>query len=142
YNELRDRDAILGEINYGSFRMIVVKEQALGGKAGVRALAASVQDDFNIIPINGYVLDTTNPDATYSQLPADLRKTDIADALARGTEPAGGLYIIQFAGPIQDAWLDALKATGVEVITYMPSNAYVVRGNRKAAAALLRFAKQ
>jgi subtilase family protein/BACON domain-containing protein len=142
YNQLQSRNAIIGEINYGSFRLVVVNEQALGGRAAVQQLAASVQDDFNLIPINGYVLDTTNPDATYNQLPADLRKTDLADALARGVKPTGGLYLIQFAGPIQDAWIDALKATGVEVVTYMPSNAYVVRGNAKAALALIEFAKQ
>jgi hypothetical protein len=142
YDDLRDRGAIVGEIDYGSFKMVVVNEQALGGHAAMQSLAAAVQDDFNLIPINGYALDTTNPDATYRQLPADLRKTDIADALERGVQPTGGLYLIQFAGPIQDAWLAALKATGVEVVTYMPSNAYVVRGNAKAATALLTFAKQ
>jgi hypothetical protein len=142
YNRLRSQNAIIGEINYGSFRLVVVNEQALGGKAAVQQLAAAVQDEFNLIPLNGYVLDTTSPDTTYHQLPADLRKTDLADALARGAKPAGGLYIIQFAGPIQDAWLEALKATGVEVVTYLPSNAYVVRGNAKAALALIGFAKQ
>lgn len=142
YNELKSRDAILNEINYGSFRVVVVNEQALGGKAGIGTFAAAVQDSFNLIPLNGYVLDTTNPDATYRLLPADLRKTDMADALARDAKPAGGLYIIQFIGPIQDAWLDGLKATGVDVVSYMPSNAYVVRGNAKAATALLRFAKE
>ncbi len=142
YNELIAKDAILNEINYGSFRMVVVKEEALGGRAALQALAGDVQDDLNLIAINGYTLDTTAPDATYNQLPSDLRKTDISDALARGTKPQGGLYIIQFAGPIQDAWLASLKATGVDVVTYMPSNAYVVRGDAKAASALLTFAKQ
>ena len=137
YNQLRSQGAIISEINYGSFRLVVVDEQALGGKAAVQQLAASVHDDFDLISLNGYVLDTTNPDATYNQLPTDLRKTDMADAIARGTKPAGGLYIIQFAGPIQDAWLDALKATGVKVVTYIPSNAYVVRGSAEAAFDLI-----
>ena len=142
YNELLDKGAILDQINYGSFRLVVVNEQAMGGRAALQALAAAVQDNFNLIALNGYLLDTTNAEATYSTLPADLRKTDIADALARGIQPAGGLYIVQFAGPIQDAWLDALKATGVEVVTYIPSNAYIVRGNSKSAASLISFAAQ
>lgn len=142
YNELVAKDAILNEINYGSFRMLVVKEDALGGREALQALTGGVQDSLNLITLNGYSLDTTAPDATYNQLPSDLRKTDISDALARGTKPQGGLYIIQFAGPIQDAWLTSLKATGVDVVTYIPSNAYIVRGNAKAASALLNFAKQ
>lgn len=140
YDALRDSGAILSEINYGSFKLVVVDERAMGSRDALHALSVSVQDNLNLIALNGYILDTTNPDATYRGLPADLRKSDIADALARGTRPIGGLYILQFAGPIQDAWLDALKATGVEVVTYIPSNAYIVRGKAKAGAALLSFA--
>jgi hypothetical protein len=139
---LRDSGAVIDEIDYGSFKLVTVNERALGGRAALQALPTSVQDNLNLIALNGYILDTTNPDATYRELPADLRKSDIADARARGIQPLGGLYIVQFAGPIQDAWLDALKATGVEVVTYIPSNAYIVRGNAKSASALLSFAAQ
>src|SRR5262249_48029546 len=59
-----------------------------------------------------------------------------------GIQPLGGLYIVQFVGPIKDDWLEALKATGVEVVTYIPSNAYVVCGNSVSAARLLSFATQ
>src|ERR1044071_6939044 len=63
YNELIAKDAILNEINYGSFRMVVVKEEALGGRAALQALAGDVQDSLNLIALNGYTLDTTTPDA-------------------------------------------------------------------------------
>jgi hypothetical protein len=142
YAALRDKGAIVEEINYGSFKMVVVNQQSLGGRAALQALPAEIQDNMNLIALNGYVLDTTNPEATYSRLPADLRKPDIADALARGIQPQGGLYIVQFIGPIQDIWLNALKATGVEVITYISSNAYIVRADSKAAAMVLSLLKQ
>lgn len=142
YSRLRDKGAIVEEINYGSFKMLIVNQQSLGGRAQLQAMPSSVQDSMNLIALNGYILDTTNPDATYSQLPADLRKPDIADAITRGIQPQGGLYIVQFIGPIQDAWLDALKATGVQVITYISSNAYIVRANSRAASLLISLLKQ
>jgi subtilase family protein/BACON domain-containing protein len=136
YSELVSRNAIVDEIDYGSFKLLIVDEQAIGGRAQMIALGVVARDDQNFIALNGYILDTTNPDATRRQLPADLRQTDLADALARGQSPRGGLYLVQFAGPIQDAWLDMLKATGVEIVSYMPNNAYAVRADSHAAAAL------
>src|SRR5205085_5131509 len=128
YNRLSEQSAIHDEINYGSFRMLVVDERAMGGRMAMQSLGGAVQDNFNLIALNGYVLDTTNPAATYNQLPADLRKSDIAIASAAGSAPAGGLYLVQFVGPIQDEWLKALRTTGAEIVSYMPFNAYVVRG--------------
>ena len=136
YSELLSKNAILDEINYGSFKVIVVDEQAVGGRAALQSLATTVRDDQNLIALNGYILDTTNPEATFRQLPADLRQTDLTDGLARGVQPAGGLYLVQFAGPIQDSWPEILKQAGAEIISYMPSNAYVVRASPGIAAAL------
>src|SRR6185295_10584665 len=70
YNTLREQGAIRNEINYGSFRMVVVDEQAMGGRERLQSLGGSVQDNFNLIALNGYILDTTNPAATYNRLPA------------------------------------------------------------------------
>ncbi len=137
YSELLSKNAIIDEINYGSFKVVVVDEQALGGRAALQSLATAVRDDQNLIALNGYILDTTNPEATFGQLPADLRQTDMTEGLARGLQPRGGLYLVQFAGPIQDGWLDALKNSGAEIVSYMPSNAYVVRASSGAASALL-----
>jgi hypothetical protein len=45
-------------------------------------------------------------------------------------EPAGkGLRLVQLVGPVQPAWYQALTATGVQVITYIPENAYLVYGD-------------
>jgi hypothetical protein len=139
YDSLAASRAIVEEFDYGSFRMVVIDEKALGGRDSLASLGAAVRDDQNLIALNGYVLDTTNPSATYRQLPADLRQIDMADSLARGAAPRGGLYLVQFAGPIQDGWLDALKATGAEIVSYMPNNAYVVRAQFGAALSLPFF---
>jgi hypothetical protein len=139
YDGLAASRAIVEEFDYGSFRMVVVDEKALGGRESLARLGAAVRDDQNLIALNGYILDTTNPSATYRQLPADLRQVDMADSIARGAAPRGGLYLVQFAGPIQDGWLDALKRTGVEIVSYMPNNAYVVRAQTGAALGLPFF---
>lgn len=141
YTELLGKNAIVDEINYGSFKMVVVDEKAAGGRTALQSLSTAVRDDQNLIALNGYILDTTSPEATFQQLPADLRQTAMSDALSRGNQPGAGLYLVQFAGPIQDSWLDALKASGAEIVSYMPSNAYVVRAGT-GAAGNLPFLKQ
>jgi hypothetical protein len=36
------------------------------------------------------------------------------------------LHLVQFAGPIQPRWFEELQATGAQVVTYIPHNAYLV----------------
>lgn len=48
------------------------------------------------------------------------------------------LRVIQFAGPIKRAWIEQIQAAGVEIISYIPNNAYIVRG---ATGALRRVAR-
>ena len=50
------------------------------------------------------------------------------------------MHLVQFAGPIQPAWLDALAATGVRVVTYIPSNAYLVYADAGTIDLLRRWA--
>ena len=38
------------------------------------------------------------------------------------------MRLIQFAGPIRPEWYQALVATGARIVTYIPSNAYLVYG--------------
>jgi hypothetical protein len=52
-----------------------------------------------------------------------------ADGLQAMTAPASKLTrIVQFAGPLKHNWIDALLATGVEIVGYVPNNAYIIRG--------------
>lgn len=139
YNELASRGAILDEIDYGSFKLIRVSEDAAGGRESLARLSLPVRDDQDLIMLNGLVLDTNQPETLSAQLPADLRQSDMADAIANGGNPRGGLYVIQFAGPIKDSWLRKLQATGAEVVSYVASNAYVVRANAASARELTRF---
>lgn len=77
-----------------------------------------VRDEYNLIRFNTAAIDTT--------------------ASAKEQPPAGegqSLYLVQFAGPVKPEWYAALEATGVEIISYMPSNAYLVFGDSASLAA-------
>ena len=60
-------------------------------------------------------------------------------ALPPSLQAAGegpGLQLVQFAGPVQDAWLSQLDAAGMDVLQYYPSNAYLVWATRAQVEAV------
>jgi hypothetical protein len=142
YNDLQQRNAIRDEVDYGSFRLIIVDEQAVGGREALRALPLAPRDEQNLIVLNGYVIDTSNAEPLSKQPPADLRQTRMADARKFVGRPGDGMYIVQFIGPIQDQWLNELNSTGAEVISYVPNNAYIVRASSNAAMGLITMKDQ
>jgi hypothetical protein len=51
-----------------------------------------------------------------------------AAALAGAPDPAAGDYVIvQFVGPVEPAWVEQAEALGVELLGYLPENAYAAR---------------
>lgn len=42
--------------------------------------------------------------------------------------------IVQFPGPIKRRWIDSLRATGAQIVGYVPNNCYIVRGDRHELA--------
>ena len=139
YQQLAKRKAIRQELNYGGYRLVVVDEDQLGGRAAIEALPVVPHDELNMIFFNGYVIDTSQAQPLDGELPADLKQSRMSEMIARRAEPARGLYLVQFAGPIQGAWRKALEKTGAAVISYAPNNAYVVRADERAASELLKL---
>lgn len=41
-----------------------------------------------------------------------------------------GFWMVQFVGPLQDAWIESLLEAGLQPAAYLPNNAYVVWGPR------------
>jgi subtilisin family serine protease len=85
-----------------------------------------------------------NTELTLGDVTFDL--ADGAPAIPAGLlapQPAdgeGSLWLIQLAGPTQDAWLDAMTDAGLEVVRYISPHAYVVWGTsdqHQQAVALL-----
>jgi hypothetical protein len=139
YDELTRRGAIRGEIDYGSFKLVVVDEDAAGGRAALQALPITPSDEQDMIHLNGYVIDTSAPQPLSKELPADLKLSRMSEARGRGHNPGPGLYIVQFAGPVQDGWLNTLKSAGVDVVSYVSNNAYVVRADGRSATLISRM---
>ena len=76
---------------------------------------ADLRDDMRELTVGGRTFD-----------PA----TERAPLLAKASEPgAAGLALVQFVGPIKDAWLARLQKTGVRIVTYMAQNGYLVHGS-------------
>ena len=141
YGRLARANAIRNEINYGSYKLVVVDEAAVGGRAALQAMPVALRDEQNMIVFNGYLIDTSNPQpfSLSKEAPEDLKLSRMSDAAAKGVAPGKGLYVIQFIGPIQDSWLKELEKTGVEIITYAPHNAYVVFAYGRAAGELMKM---
>jgi hypothetical protein len=49
---------------------------------------------------------------------------------------APGPAVVQFVGPIKDAWLGRLRRTGARVVTYMAENGYLVSASAEELAAV------
>lgn len=64
--------------------------------------------------------DLTQPAATASE------------ALTQASSQAPGIWIVQFIGPPLPAWLEALRASGLEIVAYLPNHAYLVWGEHPA----------
>jgi hypothetical protein len=70
-----------------------------------------------ILLSNGIVIDTDRPEP---DLPPSL-------TIKSYQEGQPGYYVIQFAGPIQEAWKRDLSERGVKFLWYLPNYAFVVR---------------
>ncbi|NOT32278.1 MAG: S8 family serine peptidase [Planctomycetes bacterium] len=118
--------------DYGSFVQVVVDLPRPGDLEALLAGGAQLADELTLVSFNGYLLDGAEREATQGVLaaiPSELR----------APAPAGderSLEIVQFNGPIKDAWLDSLRATGAFVVSYVPNNAYVVVVNGRSRGAL------
>ena len=73
---------------------------------------------------------TFNPTAGESlSLPAGLTTAGYAAGTA-------GYYVVQFAGPVRQAWKDAVTAAGAELLDYLPDFAFKARMTPARAAAV------
>ncbi len=140
YRALKASGAIVQEVDYGSFRLLVVDAK----DADTQRVAATLplQSESDLIPLHGYQLNTRAPAETYNKLPAELRRPQVAKALAADVAPPAGMYIVQFVGPVKDEWLQALRGTGAQVVSYVPANGYVVYADTGSAAQLSGFIRE
>ena len=110
--------------DYGAFALYKVSESTLA------SLSPSKLDQIELDPLSDTILFDRHPVDTLSgrlDLPQPLTVTE-----ANG--PA--LHLIQFVGPIKQAWLDAVAAAGATPIQYIANNAYMVWADAPARSRL------
>ncbi len=132
--KLLDAKAIVWQLDYSSFFFALVDARRLGGVANFGALGLELVDDASLVNLNGYLIDGADGAGTA------LRLASIPPFLRAPEGQLGSdeirLRLVQFAGPIQDAWLDALRASGSTIVSYVANNSYVVRCDASAHQAL------
>ena len=111
--------------DYGTFSVLSADDALLSNGVSNRV---EVADEWNLIRLNVRDLDTRAPEAKA------LRK-------ASGSFAGKRLHLVQFAGPIKPRWLAELKQNGVEIVSYIPENAYLVYGDAAALAKMQVWAK-
>ncbi len=109
------------------YESFVLAEVAAAAAPAWTNLGGEVFTQENFVLLNTGSIDTTNP---------------AAKALQRqvGQFEGKAMHLVQFAGPIQPQWYADLENTGVEVVTYIPSNAYLVYGDAAQLANLEKMA--
>src|ERR1700722_7397404 len=109
--------------DYGSFQLYEgdpLRPEVL------QAENTEVRDDSNQILLNAASIDTS------------------AAAVKALRHPVGAfngkrLHLVQFVGPIQNAWHESLRKTGAQIISYLPENAYLVYGDAPSLDKLQRL---
>jgi hypothetical protein len=132
--DLMIRNAIVWAEDYGSFTLLYVDARRGGGVHNLIERGVQIADALTLADFNGYRLDGADPAAAAAvveTIPDILRAPS-----APPVEGESRLKLVQFVGPVKDAWLDALRATGAYVVTYAAQDAYVVKALPAGIAAI------
>jgi len=116
--------------DYGSYRVYKISDAIYNGLSSARRDALDVRDDMDVIELDAYRLDTR---AGQVKIPQSLTAV-----------PSAGraLQLVQFVGPIKQAWLDELSRSGIRPIQYIESNAYLVWADAAGRQTLDRLLTQ
>ncbi len=108
--------------DYGSFLLYEVPN-ALAEEAR-RDSSVEVVDEYRFVLLNSGPVDTGSPAARNRR--------------GRSRERFDGrrMHLLQLAGPSRPEWLAAIRETGVQIVTYLPHNAYLVYGDSASVGAL------
>jgi hypothetical protein len=85
----------------------------------IATAAGAAAPDEGVIRLNARLLDPVSKDA---------------DALRGALPKSNGkqLHLVQYEGPIQRRWYEALEATGAQIVDFIPDNTYLVYGDQQA----------
>src|SRR5215471_13499 len=95
--------------------------------SGVRATQIDSQN-------SNLILFKRGPLNTETQRDLDTSSEDKGEFSITAASDKKQLRVVQFAGPIKNAWFEALTATGAQVLGYVPNNAYIIHGTKHSLA--------
>ena len=101
--------------DYGGFQLL--ETDAATAEAIQSSGSGEIRQDWDAIKLNAGWIHTTSAGAKATSVPLQAFE-------------GKRLHLVQFVGPIQGPWYEALLATGVRVVAYIPSNAYLVYGDK------------
>jgi subtilisin-like proprotein convertase family protein len=107
--------------DYGSFAVFEAPASRAASVAASVA-GAEVLNDENKILLNAGALDTTTPEVKALSQPV-------------GEFAGKNMLLVQFAGPVRPEWYAQMTGAGAAVVTYIPTNAYLLYGDAKQIAA-------
>ncbi len=110
--------------DYGAFSVLSADDALLANGVSNHV---EIADQWNMIRLNARPINTSTPETKA------LRKI-------RGGFAGKRLHLVQFAGPVKPGWLAELKENGVQVVSYIPENTYLVYGDAAALAKLQTWA--
>ena len=126
--------------DYESFKLFAIDQTAVDRMA-VDESAYVVRDDFNVLLLRSGAIDTTaDNDAGYFLGLGGANGPPVAQsgvARFKGKTDGSELRLVQFVGPVKRAWLTQLRASGLEIVAYVPNNGYLVRTDESRTARLL-----
>lgn len=114
--------ALSGALDYGTF-VYVEADAAAMARITASGVAYEVIPDGTKLALNGYRFD-----------PLRDAQPSFPTELTAAPDASGGLYVVQFAGPMRDEWLSGLAALGARPVRYVAQNGYLVWMNPTQAA--------
>jgi uncharacterized repeat protein (TIGR01451 family) len=113
--------------DYGAFQLLETSEYSAELQTNSQV---ELRDSHNLIRLNAAILDTT-PSAT----------SNTAAKTRLGAFGGQRLHLVQFVGPVTPEWRNAIATNGVQIVTYIPNNAYLISGDRAGLAAIQSLAE-
>src|ERR1039458_5092662 len=100
--------------NYGSYWLVEATDAQVSELTQMYRERAVKENRLNRIQLSDSSFDTTSGDPS---VPASLREEE---------GPGKRLRLVQFRGPATPEWLQQLRSSGAQIISYLPNNAYLV----------------
>ena len=99
--------------DYGAFGLYRVSDEALRGLSGEARARLRIDPEMDAILFDRHPISTT-------------AVRDVPPTLAAKSPAGPALHLVQFVGPIKQAWLDEVEATGARLVQYVATNGYMV----------------